>query len=91
MQNLHGHCGEHLMQNKNRTRLLAIRLRQARREAGLSQTEIAARLNRPQSYISRCESGARRIDVFELQEFARVYDKPLTFFVENLPVALRGK
>ncbi len=73
-----------MMPNKNRARLLAEKLRDMRIASGFSQVEIASRLCRPQSYISRCESGTRRIDIFELQEFARVYGKPLTFFVENL-------
>lgn len=65
-------------------RLLARRLREARRGAGLSQMECAARLGRSQSYVSRCEAGLHRLDVFELAEFARVYGKGLEFFVENL-------
>lgn len=71
------------MQNKNHTRLLARKLRDARLASGLSQCQIAERLRKPQSYISRCESGARRIDIFELQEFARAYRKSLTFFVQT--------
>lgn len=72
------------MQTSRRMRVLARRLREARREAGLSQMECAARLGRPQSYVSRCEAGLRRVDVFELAQFARVYGKGLEFFVENL-------
>lgn len=72
------------MGNEKRARLLAQKLREARKVAGMSQMESAKRLHRPQSYVSRCESGARRIDVFELQEFARVYGKPLRFFVGDL-------
>lgn len=72
------------MSNKNQARLLAEKLRNVRVAAGLSQNEIASRMHKPQSYISRCESGVRRIDVFELHEFARVYEKPLTFFTDNL-------
>ncbi len=72
-----------MMSNKNRARLLAEKLRDVRVASGLSQNEIASRLHKPQSYISRCESGTRRIDIFELQEFARVYGKPLTYFVRN--------
>jgi transcriptional regulator with XRE-family HTH domain len=78
------------MAKKNRTSVLARKLRDVRVSSGFSQNQIAMRLHRPQSYISRCESGARRIDIFELQEFARVYGKPLTFFVENLSVAWRA-
>ena len=72
------------MRDTKRVRMLAQRLRDARRDTGLSQMESAARLGRSQSYISRCEAGLRRMDVFELAEFARVYEKGLAFFVENL-------
>jgi len=59
------------------------RLRQARLDAGLTQTEVAVRLNRPQSYVSKCESGERRVDIIELQKFAELYRKPLAFFVKR--------
>ena len=57
------------------------RLLRARVEAGLTQIEVARRLHRPQSYVSKCESGERRVDVVELAEFAEVYRKPLDFFL----------
>jgi DNA-binding XRE family transcriptional regulator len=56
------------------------KLRKARKDAGLTQGEVAKRLRRPQSYVSKCESGERRVDVTELAEFARLYEKPLEFF-----------
>lgn len=40
-------------------------LASARREAGLTQAEVAARLGKPQSYISKVEQGERRLDVVE--------------------------
>jgi transcriptional regulator with XRE-family HTH domain len=52
-----------------------------RRDAGLTQNEVARSLRRPQSFVSKCESGERRIDVVELLKFARLYGKPLNFFV----------
>jgi transcriptional regulator with XRE-family HTH domain len=58
------------------------RLRDARIEAGLTQTEVAQKLNQPQSYVSRCESGERRVDVVELTDFAMIYKKPLSYFVD---------
>jgi hypothetical protein len=42
---------------------------------------VARSLRRPQSFVSKCESGERRVDVVELQDFARLYGKPLDFFV----------
>jgi len=58
------------------------RLRAARLEVGLTQTEVAALLNVHQSYVSKCESGERRVDVIELTDFATIYQKPLLYFVE---------
>lgn len=37
----------------------------ARKQAGLSQAELATRLGRPQSFVSKCERGERRVDVVE--------------------------
>lgn len=49
-------------------------LREARLKAGLSQSEAARRFKKPQSFISKCESGERRVDVVEFIEFCRSYD-----------------
>lgn len=56
-------------------------LRQTRQQAGLTQIEVARGLRRPQSFVSKCESGERRVDVVELEEFARLYRKTLSFFL----------
>ncbi len=63
-------------------KLFLTRLREARQAAGLTQAEVALRLRRPQSFVSKCESGERRVDVVELVEFARLYGKKLPYFVE---------
>jgi transcriptional regulator with XRE-family HTH domain len=55
-------------------------LRQARKEAGLSQEGAAAMLRRPQSFIAKSENGERRVDPVELTDFARLYRRPLTYF-----------
>lgn len=57
------------------------RLRAAREGAGLTQVEVAKRLRVPQSFVSKCESGERRVDVIELAAFARIYRRPLAFFL----------
>lgn len=56
------------------------RLRDARNQAGLTQVDAAAALEKPQSFLSKCESGERRVDFVELKEFARLYRVPLSFF-----------
>jgi transcriptional regulator with XRE-family HTH domain len=40
-----------------------------RQRAGLTQTEVADRLERPQRFISRVERGLHRVTVVELIEF----------------------
>jgi transcriptional regulator with XRE-family HTH domain len=60
---------------------LLVRLRAARREAGLTQVQVARMLARPSSYVSKCELGERRIDPVDLQEFASLYGKPFHYFL----------
>lgn len=43
---------------------------QARKEAGLTQSELAVRLGKPQSYVSKAERGERRVDVVEFLDVA---------------------
>lgn len=43
---------------------------EARKKSGLSQQEVADRLGRPQTYVSKCELGTRRMDVVEFMEMA---------------------
>lgn len=57
------------------------KLKSARLEAGLTQAGVAKILRKPQSYVSKCELGERRVDVVDLQKMARIYKKGLlTFF-----------
>lgn len=58
------------------------RLRRARTDANMSQSQAAAKLGKPQSFISKCESGERRVDVVELKAFARLYGVPVTYFLD---------
>jgi len=58
------------------------RLKQGRLDAKLTQAQVSKKLRRPQSFVSKCESGERRVDVTELKVFAALYKKPLTFFAD---------
>jgi ribosome-binding protein aMBF1 (putative translation factor) len=42
-------------------------LRLARKLSGLSQVELATRIDEMQSFVSECERGERRLDVMELR------------------------
>jgi len=57
------------------------RLINARIEAGLNQIEVAKKFGKTQSYLSKIESGQRRFDVLQLKEFAKLYKKPLEYFI----------
>lgn len=46
-------------------RALRAELLRIRREAGLSQRDLAARLRVPHSWVAKVESGERRIDLVE--------------------------
>ena len=52
-----------------------------RHAAGVRQQALAKKLGRPQSFIAKYEGGERRIDVIELQDFGRLYRRPLSFFL----------
>lgn len=56
------------------------RLRQARQESGLNQSEVAKMLGKPRSYVSKCEMGERRVDLVECKQFAKIYGKDVSFF-----------
>ena len=43
-------------------------IREIRVQAGLTQTELAHRLRKPQSYISKYENGERRLDYLEVRD-----------------------
>jgi transcriptional regulator with XRE-family HTH domain len=69
-------------------RLLSL-LRLVRTEAGLTQTEVAQRLKQPQSFVSKYESGERRLDILELREVCQAIGVPLLEFIGRLEQVIR--
>ncbi len=59
-------------------------LRRARRDACLKQSDVARKLRRHQSFISKIESGERRVDVIELAQLCRIYRRDLIEFIRSL-------
>lgn len=59
-------------------------LRQIRRNAGLTQVQVAERLGAPQSFVSKYEAGERRLDVIELRHVAEAMGTTLNAVVARL-------
>jgi len=62
-------------------REIIARLKKARIEAGLRQEDVAHKLKKPQPYISKIESGERRLDVLELKQLIKIYKKSADYFI----------
>ena len=58
---------------------------QARKDAGVTQVELAERLGKPQPWVSNIERGIRRVDVIEFVAICRaINQKPTDVFREIL-------
>lgn len=75
--------------SKNYAALLEL-LREARDQAGITQDEIAARLQVTQSFISKCERGERRLDILELRTWCLALGISFTEFVKRLDLVCDG-
>ena len=74
--------------NRNRQRayrrLLQNALREARIQAGLRQEEVARRLGQPQSFVSKYETGERRLDLAELKEICEALEVSLIELIQKM-------
>jgi transcriptional regulator with XRE-family HTH domain len=68
---------------------LLLSLVTARKLCGITQVELAKRLKKPQQFVSKIETGERRLDVLEFIAIARALnippDKLLTRMLNKLP------
>ena len=69
-------------------RILRDLIRSMRLEGGLRQQDVADRLGQPQSFVSKCESGERRVDIVELAAICRACDSDLSTFVDDFVSAI---
>jgi transcriptional regulator with XRE-family HTH domain len=76
---------------KQEQAVLCTLLREMRQRVGLRQQELAARLREPQSFVSKYESGERRLDVLELRCICTALDIPLESLVQELERRLAGR
>lgn len=56
----------------------------AREAAGITQAELAKRLNRPQSFVSKYESAERRLDFVEFLDVASATEIDVHLFIKSL-------
>ena len=67
--------------------LFAEMLVQVRKDAGLTQQQLADRLERPQSFVAKYEARERRLDIAELLEVTDALGVDAVEFVDNLNAA----
>jgi transcriptional regulator with XRE-family HTH domain len=64
-------------------------LKSVRTEAALRQGDLAVRLGQPQSFVSKYESGERRLDVLELRQICNAIGISLREFAARLEDSLK--
>jgi transcriptional regulator with XRE-family HTH domain len=63
-------------------------LKKLRRDKGIRQVELAEKLGMPQSFVSKYESGDRRLDVLELRQVCAAIGISLQEFIQELENSL---
>ena len=61
-------------------KIIIQKLINVRLHSGITQVQVAAKLKKPQSYVSKIERRERRLDVVELKQLLRIYKKGLKEF-----------
>ena len=74
-----------MKRNKTSSRkpVLAL-LKQLRTKANLTQADLAKKITQPQSFVSKYESGERRLDILELRTICLALGITLSDFVKKL-------
>lgn len=64
---------------------------QRRKELGLSQRALAERLGVVYSFVSKVETGDRRLDIFELLEYCQALEMDIVVWIKALQQKLQDK
>jgi len=70
--------------------VLCALLKRLRKQKGLNQAQLAAQLGKPQSFVSKYESGERRLDILELRQVCWALGLTLTMFAQQLETELNA-
>ena len=62
----------------------------AREEAGLTQSDVAGHLGRPQSFVAKYEGGERRLDVLEFIDVCKAIGVSAPKVLERVMRTSRG-
>lgn len=73
------------MDDIERRRAIAARLREARRLSGLSQGQVAKHMDMHRPTVSEIEAGNRRVSAEELSRFAELYDVSVAYLTGEAP------
>lgn len=66
-------------------------LRAERERSGLTQVEVASRLNGTQTFVSKCERGERRLDFVELRCWCSAINTSIAEFSERFDTECRKR
>ena len=64
-------------------------LRNIRMEANMTQSELAEKLNKPQSFVSKYEAGERKLDIIEIYFICECLGIKIQDFVKRLEKQIR--
>lgn len=74
---------------KKEYKVLLEQLYRLRMGSGLRQSDLADKLGVPQSFISKIESGERRMDIIELREICKALGSNIEEFTKEFEKALK--
>ena len=63
----------------------------ARHRSGLTQRELAIKLGKSYSYVSKMEIGATRMDIFQIRQYLRAVEVPFLDFMRDYENVYQGR